>query len=202
EILSEPMLINTDLSHHQAMKRAAELMALVGLNPQWISRFPHSFSGGQRQRIGIARALTLNPDLILLDEPVSSLDVSVQAQILNLLKQLKDEMGLSYLFISHNLAVINYMCDRVAVMCAGRLVELAPTKSLFENTTHPYTCALLKAIPEPDLNRLINFDDIIDIKYDDSQNWPKVFQMTEEADMSLIPTKHHAHFVYANRNIF
>ena len=112
---------------------------MVGLGAQHLNRYPHSFSGGQRQRIGIARTLALQPELIICDEPVSALDVSIQAQILNLLKDLQKEIGLTYLFISHNLAVINYIADRIAVMCAGRLVELAPRAELFRNPVHPYT---------------------------------------------------------------
>ena len=132
-------------------------MQAVGLDPRFLSRYPHSFSGGQRQRIGIARALALGPDLLICDEPVSALDVSVQAQILNLLKDLQKHLGLTYLFISHNLAVVDYMADRIAVMCAGRIVELAPRQTLFRSPVHPYTRALLAAVPYPDLEPAARF---------------------------------------------
>ena len=133
------------------------LMRAIGLDPRFISRYPHSFSGGQRQRIGIARALALGPDLVICDEPVSALDVSVQAQILNLLKDLQKELGLTYLFISHNLAVVDYMADRIAVMCGGRIVELAPREILLRKPVHPYTRSLLAAVPFPDLDRPLDF---------------------------------------------
>ena len=137
-------------SRKEADEAAASLVSKVGLNTDHLLRFPHEFSGGQRQRIAIARALAVNPELLILDEPTSSLDVSVQAQILNLLKALQKEFNLTYLFISHNLSVIKHMCDRVAVMYLGRLMEVADADELFANPKHPYTYALLSAIPEAD----------------------------------------------------
>jgi len=149
--LVEPMKIHHTVSSKSEMNRnAEELIRKVGLNPDHLARFPHEFSGGQRQRIAIAIALAVNPTFIVLDEPTSSLDVSVQAQILKLLKDIQKDMGLTYVFISHNLAVIRQMCPRTAVMYLGRVVELAETQRLFENPKHPYTHALLSSVPVPD----------------------------------------------------
>ncbi|MEM7429542.1 MAG: ABC transporter ATP-binding protein [Pseudomonadota bacterium] len=159
-ILREPLVIHNMGNEEERRAKVTELMRLVGLDPRFLNRYPHSFSGGQRQRVGIARALALNPDLLICDEPVSALDVSVQAQILNLLKDLQDELGLTYLFISHNLAVVDYVADRIAVMCKGKLVETAPREVLFKNPVHPYTRALLKAVPYADLQRPLDFEAI------------------------------------------
>lgn len=147
DIISEPMKAH-GVPKSVREDRVAELLKLVGLRSEYIRRFPHSFSGGQRQRIGVARALALNPSLILADEPVSALDVSVQAQVLNLLLDLQEQMGLTYLFISHDLSVVRYLCDQVAVMYLGKIVELADVDRLYENPTHPYTSALLGAVPD------------------------------------------------------
>jgi oligopeptide/dipeptide ABC transporter ATP-binding protein len=150
EIIAEPLKLHQAGSPAQITERVKALMAMVGLDVQYLRRYPHSFSGGQRQRIGIARALALNPELIVCDEPVSALDVSIQAQVLNLLKDLQAELGLTYLFISHNLAVVDYVADRVAVMYSGRIVELAGKRELFARPRHPYTEALLAAVLQPD----------------------------------------------------
>jgi peptide/nickel transport system ATP-binding protein len=150
EIVGEPLLVHGIANGSVLKDRVAELLQVVGLRPEYMSRFPHAFSGGQRQRIGIARALALNPQLIVCDEPVSALDVSIQAQILNLLQDLQSQFGLTYLFVAHDLSVVEHISDRVAVMYVGKLVELAKTSSLFLTPRHPYTEALLSAVPKPD----------------------------------------------------
>ena len=149
-ILAEPLAIHRMGRPRERRVRALELLEAVGLGPEHLLRYPHEFSGGQRQRIGIARALALQPDLLVCDEPVSGLDVSVQAQIINLLADLRERFGLAYLFIAHDLAVVRHLCARVAVMYLGRIVECAGRDELFEDPQHPYTRALLSAIPRPD----------------------------------------------------
>lgn len=150
DILTEPMKVLLGLSEAEALKIAYDLMETVGLSPKNLGKYPHEFSGGQRQRIGIARALGLKPKLIICDEPVSALDVSIQAQVLNLLKSLQKQYNLTYLFIGHGLGAVKYMSDRIAVMYLGRIVEIASAKQLFASPQHPYTKALLEAYPIPD----------------------------------------------------
>lgn len=149
-IVEEPLIIHRTGPKLERRARVAELFELVGLDPTQLARYPHQFSGGQRQRIGLARALALNPSLIIADEPVSALDVSVQAQVVNLLMDLQKRLKLTYLFIAHDLRLVRHICDRVAVMYLGKIVETGPTESLFAAPAHPYTRALLSAIPIPD----------------------------------------------------
>ena len=153
EIIGEPLLVQGMRDAREREARVSELLDLVRLPAAYLNRFPHAFSGGQRQRIGIARALALNPSLIVADEPVSALDVSVQAQIVNLMLDLQDQLGLAYLFVAHDLSVVKHVSHRVAVMYAGRIVETAPTDALFSTPKHPYTEALLSAVPVPDPRR-------------------------------------------------
>ena len=150
DIVGEPLLVNGVTDRSERIDRVSELLKLVGLRPEYMRRYPHAFSGGQRQRIGIARALALHPRLVVADEPVSALDVSVQAQVLNLLLELQGELGLTYLFVAHDLSVVKHISDRVAVMYVGQIVEVADSASLFSQPLHPYTAALLSAIPVPD----------------------------------------------------
>ncbi|MFY0613497.1 MAG: ABC transporter ATP-binding protein [Hyphomicrobiaceae bacterium] len=194
-ILREPLQIAGIGTPESRIERCVQLMEAVGLDPRFLGRYPHSFSGGQRQRIGIARALALSPDLLICDEPVSALDVSVQAQILNLINDLRHELGLTYLFISHNLAVIDYVADRIAVMARGRIVELAPRESLFKRPTHPYTRALLKAVPYPDLDRPLDFRILEGHDASDPVGWPAAFR-PEQTGAPLV-----THEIFENHRV-
>ncbi len=149
-IIGEPLVEHRALTKHERRRRIGDLLDLVGLDPSHANRYPHEFSGGQRQRIGIARAIALDPDFIVCDEPIAALDVSIQAQVVNLLERIQDELGLAYLFISHDMSMIRHIADRVAVMYLGHIVELAPVDELYERPKHPYTRALHSAVPVPD----------------------------------------------------
>jgi oligopeptide transport system ATP-binding protein len=150
-IVSEPLRIHNVIQNRSELQEFVEnLLERVGLNPYYVNRYPHEFSGGQRQRIGIARALALSPSFIVADEPISALDVSIQAQVVNLLEELQDELNLTYLFIAHDLSMVRHICDRVAVMYLGKIVEMGSADDVYENPLHPYTQSLLSAVPVPD----------------------------------------------------
>jgi len=194
DIICEPLAIHGIGDAAERRARVEELVTLVGLDVRHLNRYPHSFSGGQRQRIGIARALALRPELLICDEPVSALDVSIQAQVLNLLRDLKAQLGLTYLFISHNLAVVDYIADRIAVMCRGRIVELATRDALFRNPVHPYTHALLAAVPAPDLDHPLDFAGLMEEKASDPAQWPEPFRLDAAHRPELIDIGQ-SHFV-------
>ncbi len=196
DVIREPLIIHKagDIAYQREI--VTELMMAVGLDPRFLNRYPQSFSGGQAQRIGIARALALKPDLLVFDEPVSALDVSIQAQVLNLLRDLQDELGLTYLFISHNLAVVDYVAENIAVMCQGRLVETAPSESLFRSPAHPYTRALMAAVPYAALNRLLDFDALMGGRMSDPAAWPEPFTDNGSFPLDFIEIADN-HFVLA-----
>jgi peptide/nickel transport system ATP-binding protein len=196
DIIAEPLVIHSIGDENSRREMVEELVTLVGLDPRFLRRYPHSFSGGQRQRIGIARALALRPDLVICDEPVSALDVSIQAQILNLLLDLKEKLGLTYLFISHNLAVVDYIADRIAVMCAGRIVEVAGRGMLSRNPVHPYTQALVAAVPAPDLAHRLDFEQLIEDRASNPAAWPDPFRRAPGAPLNLFEIAP-GHFVEA-----
>ncbi len=178
EIVTEPLRIG-GAGREERYRRAKALMDMVGLPRSGLGRYPHAFSGGQRQRLGIARALALEPRILICDEPVSALDVSVQAQVLNLLRDLQGALGLSCLFVSHNLAVVDYMADRICVMCRGLIVEEAPRAALFRNPAHPYTRTLLAAVPEPDPDYPLDFAALRRDRLSDPRTWPAPFTLAE-----------------------
>ncbi|MGI9352505.1 MAG: ABC transporter ATP-binding protein [Rhizobiaceae bacterium] len=198
-ILREPFAIHDIGTPEEQRRDIVDLMSLVSLDPRFLNRYPHSFSGGQRQRIGIARALALHPEFLICDEPVSALDVSVQAQILNLLNDLRAELGLTSIFISHNLAVVNYVADRIAVMCQGKLVELASREQLFDNPRHPYTKSLLASVPYPDLDHLLDFENVKFTTSFDADEWDAAFRDSDECGLKDIEIES-GHFVLANEN--
>lgn len=160
-IISAPLDVHTALTQKEKRERVQELLKLVGLNPDFVNRYPHEFSGGQRQRIGIARALALNPDLVICDEPISSLDVSIQAQVVNLLEELQDKLGLTYIFVAHDLSMVRHISDRMVVMYLGKVMELADRNEIYLHPLHPYTRALMSAVPIPDPDKARNRKQII-----------------------------------------
>ena len=196
DIVSEPLVIHGVDDSEQRIERVRELMTLVGLDVRFLRRYPHSFSGGQRQRIGIARALALQPELLICDEPVSALDVSVQAQVLNLLKDLQKELGLTYLFISHDLAVVDYIADKIAVMCKGRLVEMAPRDVLLRDPIHPYTKALLSAVPKTDPESRLDLSALMAGRASDPSAWEPPFTVDGDVKPHLVHLGD-SHFVRA-----
>ena len=200
EIVREPLVIHGIGTPPERDARVRDLMELVGLDPKMLRRYPHSLSGGQRQRVGIARALALKPDLLVCDEPVSALDVSVQAQVLNLLADLRRHLKLTYLFVSHNLAVVDYIATRVAVMCKGRLVEYGPTRAVIDNAQHPYTKALLAAVPDVNLDRPLDFAALSAGRASEPTAWPEPYRLPP-GQAPLMVERSPAHFVCAPQDI-
>jgi peptide/nickel transport system ATP-binding protein len=190
-ILREPLEIHHMGSAREITQMARDLMGLVGLPPTYLNRYPHSFSGGQRQRIGIARALALSPDLLICDEPVSALDVSVQAQIVNLLKRFQSELGLTLIFISHNMAVVKYIAERIAVMRKGRIVEIAPCEALFADPVHPYTQKLLTAVPQANLDHPLDFAIQSDETGDETADWDEAFLDDGTLKLTAVGNEHY-----------
>jgi len=186
DIIREPLAIHGIGTRRQQADLVQKLMQFVGLDTRFLNRYPHSFSGGQRQRIGLARALALKPDLLICDEPVSALDVSIQAQVLNLFKDLQKDLDLTYLFISHNLAVVDYVSDRIAVMSAGRIVEIAPREVLFRNPAHHYTRLLMAAVPYPDLDRKLDFDLFKGSGTSGPADWPAPYTIRSDQPMAQL----------------
>ena len=186
DIIREPLAIHGSGTAKQQAEFVQQLMQVVGLDTRFLNRYPHSFSGGQRQRIGLARALALKPDLLICDEPVSALDVSIQAQVLNLFKDLQTDLDLTYLFVSHNLAVVDYVSDRIAVMSAGRIVEIAPREVLFRNPAHHYTRRLMAAVPYADLDRQLDFDLLSKSGASGPADWPAPYTIRPDQPMAQL----------------
>jgi len=200
DIIAEPLAIHGIGSRAERVAAARDCMRLVGLDERFLNRYPHSFSGGQRQRIGIARALALKPALLICDEPVSALDVGIQAQILNLLRDLQADLGLTYLFVSHNLAVVDYIADRIAVMCRGRIVEIAPRADLFRRPMHPYTQSLLAAVPDTNLENRLDFDALSAGRQADPAAWPDAYRAESGRAQDMLDLGN-GHFIRANVDV-
>jgi len=202
DILAEPLIVQGLVKGRaQRRERVAGLLNMVGLTTEFMTRKPSELSGGQRQRIVIARALGVAPQFVVADEPVSALDVSVQAQILNLLKDLQKELGLTYLFISHNLAVVDYMADRIAVMFRGRIVEIAPREIILRDPVHPYTRSLLAAVPFPDLDRPLDFAALEAEGPSSKRDWGEQFTETDDAEHLSYADLGGGHFVRARKGV-